>query len=511
MPGRAVRARPQGESSDRDMRCRTTRKPLIRSRPGQATIREMGCHSIARFACQRTRRTSRRSFEQIVTRDSRSDLDRHPRHHFGQRAKNVDSDGRTPEPRIDVRRKALHAGGHRLAGTEAEYRRHTRFGLAHLRPAAAVVCLSFAGIFMISKVFRLQGDIPLLLASGFSICGASAIGAMAAARRSETEDTVLPIAMVTLCGTAAIGVLPLLMQPLSLSAVSFGQWVGLSVHDVGQVVATAQTAGTAALGAAVIIKLTRVLLLTPIVAGAVLLRKETWERGRTRLPAILPLFIIWIPTNDRGQIPRMGKRGNPRNSRPCPRHLDRNGAFRPRQRGQNQGAGQIRRTNSYCRAALLDTHRRTRTNSSSPDPELDTPNHLPMHPPTPFTGPSQLSLVGLFNSQGEWRTVLLKPKTGPPGARRTWHLEAAVSNLAALIDCPRRRPIPLADGSACGAVRLQREEISAPADHAGGRPLLLPHHRHPACPQVLITAQRVRTHHHARNTRLSRHRRENPK
>lgn len=157
---------------------------------------------------------------------------------------------------------------------------------------AAVVCLSFAGIFMISKAFRLRGDIPLLLASGFSICGASAIGAMAAARRSKTEDTVLPIAMVTLCGTAAIGVLPLLMRPLSLSAVSFGQWVGLSVHDVGQVVATAQTAGTSALGAAVIIKLTRVLLLTPIVAGAVLFRKESWERGRTRLPAILPLFII---------------------------------------------------------------------------------------------------------------------------------------------------------------------------------------------------------------------------
>lgn len=157
---------------------------------------------------------------------------------------------------------------------------------------AAVVGLSFAGIFLISKAFRLKGDIPILLASGFSICGASAIGAMAAARRSKTEDTVLPIAMVTLCGTAAIGLLPLLIRPLSLSSVSFGQWVGLSVHDVGQVVATAQTAGTAALGAAVIIKLTRVLLLTPLVAGAVLMRRDCRGRGRPRFPAILPLFIV---------------------------------------------------------------------------------------------------------------------------------------------------------------------------------------------------------------------------
>lgn len=157
---------------------------------------------------------------------------------------------------------------------------------------AAVVCLSFTGILLIARAFRLPGDIPLLLASGFSICGASAIGAMAAARRSKTEETVLPIAMVTLCGTAAIGLLPLLMQPLSLSSVAFGQWVGLSVHDVGQVVATAQTAGTAALGAAVVIKLTRVLLLTPMVAGAVLIHKDTWRRGSAKFPAILPLFIV---------------------------------------------------------------------------------------------------------------------------------------------------------------------------------------------------------------------------
>lgn len=157
---------------------------------------------------------------------------------------------------------------------------------------AAVVCLSFLGIFLISKAFRLPGDIPLLLAAGFSICGASAIGAMAGVRRSKTEDTVLPIAMVTLCGTAAIGLLPLLMRPLALSTIAFGQWVGMSVHDVGQVVATAQTAGTAALAAAVIIKLTRVLLLVPLIAGVGLINKEPWGQSGPRFPAIVPLFII---------------------------------------------------------------------------------------------------------------------------------------------------------------------------------------------------------------------------
>ena len=71
---------------------------------------------------------------------------------------------------------------------------------------------------------------------------------MAAVRRIRHVDTVLPVALVTLCGTLAIGVLPLLMHPLQLSPEVFGAWTGASVHDVGQVVATAQTAGTGGAG-----------------------------------------------------------------------------------------------------------------------------------------------------------------------------------------------------------------------------------------------------------------------
>jgi uncharacterized membrane protein YadS len=99
---------------------------------------------------------------------------------------------------------------------------------------------------------------------------------------------------VTLCGTLAIGVLPLLVHPLQLSAEVFGAWTGASVHDVGQVVATAQTAGTAALGIAVVVKLARVLLLAPVaaLAGAhhrISLRPSGTDAG---LPPVVPLFVL---------------------------------------------------------------------------------------------------------------------------------------------------------------------------------------------------------------------------
>lgn len=157
-----------------------------------------------------------------------------------------------------------------------------------------LVGASFAGTYWVCRAFRLPGEEPLMIASGFSICGVSAIGAMAAARRVRHEDTVVPIALVTLCGTLAIGILPLLGSLLELPAETFGIWAGASVHDVGQVVATAQTAGTAALAAAVVVKLARVVLLAPLAAGAGLIGRKAAreEPGAGKLPPLVPLFVL---------------------------------------------------------------------------------------------------------------------------------------------------------------------------------------------------------------------------
>ena len=155
-----------------------------------------------------------------------------------------------------------------------------------------IVLLTFAITWGLGKLFRLPDDEPVLLATGFSICGASAIGAMSAVTRTKHEDQATPVALVTLFGTLAIGVLPLLRGPLGLNAHEFGQWVGASVHDVGQVVATAQTAGAAALAIAVVVKLTRVLMLVPMVAAAsVVVRRTRGTVAGEKLPPVVPLFV----------------------------------------------------------------------------------------------------------------------------------------------------------------------------------------------------------------------------
>ncbi|KQR63711.1 hypothetical protein ASF98_12250 [Arthrobacter sp. Leaf337] len=183
-------------------------------------------------------------------------------------------------PGLDFAGKHLMRAGIVFLGLKVSVLDVLGLGWQSLLLITGVVLVSFVGTYGISRMFRLTRDASLLIATGFSICGASAIGAMAAVRRIRHVDTVLPVALVTLCGTLAIGVLPLLLHPLQLTPEVFGAWTGASVHDVGQVVATAQTAGTGALAIAVVVKLTRVVLLAPMVAAAGIHQRSAINRDK---------------------------------------------------------------------------------------------------------------------------------------------------------------------------------------------------------------------------------------
>jgi uncharacterized integral membrane protein (TIGR00698 family) len=173
----------------------------------------------------------------------------------------------------------------------------------------AVVVVTVAATFFGTQLLARRLGVPrargLLVATGFSICGASAVAAMEPVADGDGEDTGVAVALVTLCGTLAIIVLPLLRGPLGLDVTDFGSWVGASVHDVGQTVATAQRV-PGALTTAVVVKLTRVVLLAPLVAAVTVAKRRGARRaaereGRTgraaadgaqrRLPPPVPLFV----------------------------------------------------------------------------------------------------------------------------------------------------------------------------------------------------------------------------
>ncbi len=171
-------------------------------------------------------------------------------------------------------------------------------GWGGLVVVVGTVTVTFAGTLLLGRAFRLSRSRSLLIATGFSICGASAVAAMTEVADGDEDDTAVAIALVTLCGSLAIVILPLLQGPLGLDPHAFGSWVGASVHDVGQTVATASRV-PGALDAAVVVKLTRVVLLAPLVAGVALVaRRRTARSGATAVPAggsrppLVPVFVV---------------------------------------------------------------------------------------------------------------------------------------------------------------------------------------------------------------------------
>jgi uncharacterized integral membrane protein (TIGR00698 family) len=160
---------------------------------------------------------------------------------------------------------------------------------------AAVVVITFFGTQLLGRAMGVSPGARLLIATGFSICGASAVAAMDGVTNNKEDEVVTAIALVTMCGSLAIVILPLLQHPLGLSDAGFGTWVGASVHDVAQVVATASVVGPVALAPAVIVKLTRVVLLAPLVAGMSVWRRRGAAGGVPaggKRPPVIPLFVV---------------------------------------------------------------------------------------------------------------------------------------------------------------------------------------------------------------------------
>jgi len=204
---------------------------------------------------------------------------------------------------MGLHRRVLHPGTHLashrllrisivLLGLQLSLRQLVHLGSGGLVVVLVTVTVTFLGTQLLGRAMGMSAARGLLVATGFSICGASAVAAMEPVAGGDEEDTGIAIALVTLCGSLAILILPALRVPLGLDVVSFGSWVGASVHDVGQTVATADRV-PGALSTAVVVKLTRVVLLAPLVAGVSLTRRRqrTGALNRGRRPAPVPLFV----------------------------------------------------------------------------------------------------------------------------------------------------------------------------------------------------------------------------
>jgi len=156
---------------------------------------------------------------------------------------------------------------------------------------AGLVLVAIASSFAFGRLLGLDSRLAMLVACGNSICGNSAIAAVAPVIGADAREIGASIAFTAVLGIAVVLLLPTLAGPLGLDARQYGVFAGLTVYAVPQVIAATAPVAALSLQVGTLVKLIRVLMLGPVIFGVALLARRAGP-VRPRLAHLLPWFIV---------------------------------------------------------------------------------------------------------------------------------------------------------------------------------------------------------------------------
>ena len=165
-------------------------------------------------------------------------------------------------------------------------------GLPLLGGIALSVVLAIAFSYTVGRLLRLPHEMAVLVACGNSICGNSAIAAVAPVIDAQGKDVASSIAFTAVLGVVVVLVLPLLDRVLALTPLQYGIFAGMTVYAVPQVLAAAAPVSQASLHIGTLVKLVRVLMLGPVVLALSVFRRDGARRTSLPLAQLVPWFIV---------------------------------------------------------------------------------------------------------------------------------------------------------------------------------------------------------------------------
>jgi uncharacterized integral membrane protein (TIGR00698 family) len=181
---------------------------------------------------------------------------------------------------------------------------------------ASVVAMALGSSFVICRMLGLPLRMAILIACGNSICGNSAIAAVAPVIGADGDDIAASISFTAVLGVVVVLTLPLLVPILQLSLTQYGVLAGLTVYAVPQVLAATLPIGALSNQVGTVIKLVRVLMLGPVVLGLSLLARDLrtdprLDRANRRSPDLHELvpwfitgFLVVLIVRSLGLIPQ---------------------------------------------------------------------------------------------------------------------------------------------------------------------------------------------------------------
>ncbi|MEA1917875.1 MAG: YeiH family protein [Campylobacterota bacterium] len=164
------------------------------------------------------------------------------------------------------------------------------------------------GTWLGHKIFKMDIDTSMLTASGASVCGAAAVLATEPVLKAEEHKTAVAVSMVVLFGTIAMFLYPVLYTGLIQNASGFfhmtpqefGIYVGGTIHEVAQVIAvpaSVPNAPEAMANSAVIVKMTRVIMIAPmLIVLGIYLSYQAKKSGTSggKLQLVIPWFAVYF-------------------------------------------------------------------------------------------------------------------------------------------------------------------------------------------------------------------------
>jgi uncharacterized integral membrane protein (TIGR00698 family) len=215
--------------------------------------------------------------------------------------------------RISDTSKLCLKGGIILLGASLDLGDIVRTGVGSLPLLAVTMASGLICALWLGKSLGIDWRMRCLIGIGTTICGASAIAALAPVIRAKAEEIAYSVTVVFFFNMVAVFTFPALGHLLGLTDNGFGIWAGTAVNDTSAVVAAGFAFSQAAGTTATIVKLTRTTLIIPLVLGFGLIlpfvvKDETAasqslaKRVYAAVPTFIILFVLAAAANTAGLI-----------------------------------------------------------------------------------------------------------------------------------------------------------------------------------------------------------------
>ncbi len=159
------------------------------------------------------------------------------------------------------------------------------------------LAIGMTGITLMGRLLKVENPVRGMLTVGTSICGASAIAAMAPVLGAEASEIAYAVSVIFVFNITAVIAFPAIAHAVGFAPQTFAIWAGTAVNDTSSVMAAAFAFGAGTAAYAAVVKLSRTLMILPItVVTAVVASRGHEEDVKTRaivaFKRALPWFIV---------------------------------------------------------------------------------------------------------------------------------------------------------------------------------------------------------------------------